>query len=384
MIKPEKTKYPGVTFIRVVRPTGGTEKSFYVTYRDRSTGKLKNISVGRQFRDDMTEARAATIRGELIEGKRVPKKEQRREEAARPNIERLWHFYEEANKHKASWRTDRYTVKHFEDLYSRTPQEITTADIDALRKRLESAGKSPQTVRNILELLRRIINYAVKKGLSELPSKLHFEMPKVDNVKTEFLTPDELQKLFMALDADSDQNLASMMRLALATGMRRGALLALQWDDVDFERGFITLRGEEAKNEKTSRIPMNPTARQVLEKITVIAGSPFVFPSPAGGKRTEMRHFTKRIQEKAGLPEGFRPLHGLRHTFASFLASSGKVDLYTLQKLLTHNSPEMTQRYAHLADEAMQRAAGVAAGLFAGGATPKASTAEETALQQDA
>lgn len=48
------------------------------------------------------------------------------------------------------------------------------------------------------------------------------------------------------------------------------------------------------------------------------------------------------------------------------MASSGAVDLYTLQKLLTHGSAQMTQRYAHLADEALQRAAAVAGKLFAG------------------
>ncbi len=64
------------------------------------------------------------------------------------------------------------------------------------------------------------------------------------------------------------------------------------------------------------------------------------------------------------MPDDFRPLHGLRHVFASYLASSGKVDLYTLQKLLTHASPQMTQRYAHLADDAMQRAASVANEIF--------------------
>lgn len=74
----------------------------------------------------------------------------------------------------------------------------------------------------------------------------------------------------------------------------------------------------------------------------------------------------RRIREKAGLPPDFRPFHGLRHTYASRLASSGKVDLYTLQKLLTHESPDMTQRYAHLSDEAMKRAAAVADEIFSG------------------
>jgi len=50
--------------------------------------------------------------------------------------------------------------------------------------------------------------------------------------------------------------------------------------------------------------------------------------------------------------------------FASTLASSGKVDMYQLQKLLTHKSPAMTQRYAHLRDDALQKASKVAADTF--------------------
>jgi integrase len=57
-------------------------------------------------------------------------------------------------------------------------------------------------------------------------------------------------------------------------------------------------------------------------------------------------------------------LHGLRHVYASMLASSGEVDLYTLQRLLTHKSPLMTQRYAHLRDAALKRAANVASDII--------------------
>ena len=49
--------------------------------------------------------------------------------------------------------------------------------------------------------------------------------------------------------------------------MRKGALLALRWDDIDFERGFITLRGEAAKKGKTERIPLSAAAKAVLESI---------------------------------------------------------------------------------------------------------------------
>ena len=319
----------------------------------------------------MTPARANGIRAELIEGKRKTKGDKRKEEAARPTLARLWEAYSLTLKNKNTLDADKCNYRRLEEAFAhKSVADIVTDDIDTLRDKLLSTGLAPQTVKHSLALLRRIVRHGTKKNLCQVPFQLFFNMPKVDNVKTECLTQEQLKLLLEALDADPDQSMASLMRLALATGMRRGALLDLQWTDIDFEREFITLRGKgqdgAAKSGRTEKIPLNPAARDILEKTYRFGDSPYVFPNPSGGKRTEMRHFIKRIQKKAGLPEGFRPLHGLRHTFASFLASSGEVDLYTLQKLLTHNSPAMTQRYAHLADEAMQRASGVAAGLFSG------------------
>ena len=70
-----------------------------------------------------------------------------------------------------------------------------------------------------------------------------------------------------------------------------------------------------------------------------------------------------RIKNQAGLPKDFRALHGLRHFFASTLAFSG-VDLFTIQKLLTHQSPQMTVRYSHMRDQALRRASDLAGDLI--------------------
>jgi len=64
------------------------------------------------------------------------------------------------------------------------------------------------------------------------------------------------------------------------------------------------------------------------------------------------------------LPDDSRPMHGLRHVYASMLASSGKVDMYVLQKFTTHKSPKMTQRYAHLRDDALKNGAGQIDDIF--------------------
>lgn len=62
------------------------------------------------------------------------------------------------------------------------------------------------------------------------------------------------------------------------------------------------------------------------------------------------------IKKAANLPADFRPLHGLRHTFASVAVSNG-VPLSHVQKLLTHKDPSLTQRYAHLEDSALKNSA---------------------------
>jgi integrase len=188
-------------------------------------------------------------------------------------------------------------------------------------------------------------------------------MPEVNNLKTEDLNDEQLRALIKAIDDDEDQGVADIMRMALYTGMRRGELFKLKWQDVDFQRGFIHIRNP--KGGKDQVIPMNDEARGLLTA-RERTESPYVFPNRAGGQRVDIKKVANRIRTAAGLPADFRPMHGLRHVYASMLASSGKVDLYTLQRLLTHKNPIMTQRYAHLRDEALRKAADVASDIYRG------------------
>ena len=105
---------------------------------------------------------------------------------------------------------------------------------------------------------------------------------------------------------------------------------------------------------------MNQSTFDLLKSLPTHGLNPeLVFPNKFGKKRVDIRKGVDRIKKRAGLPEEFRGMHGLRHVFASRLASSGKVDLYRIQKLLTHKSPQMTQRYAHLHNEVLREASEV-------------------------
>jgi hypothetical protein len=151
------------------------------------------------------------------------------------------------------------------------------------------------------------------------------------------------------LEEESDIQVSNLVRLALYTGMRRGELFNLNWGDIDFYNKTITVKSDKKGDQPT--IPLNEMAEKVLvEHAHTENGSKFVFPGRGGKKRTECKRPLLRIRKKAGLPDDFRILQGLRHVYASMLVSSGKADLETLQSLLTQKSPLMTQRYAHLLD----------------------------------
>jgi len=363
-----KTDYPGVFYIESTVPgTNKPEKIYYIMYR--KAGKLVEEKAGRQFQDDMTPARASGKRSARLEGKEQSNAEKRQfeEEAKRAEqnrwtIQKLWEEYKRHKPGSKALSTDenRYELYIKEALGKKEPAELQPLDVARLKSKLLKT-KSPQTVKHVLGILKRIINYGANHALCPpLPFKI--QMPRVDNVKTEDLSHEQLKKLLEAIEADENKAIAAMMKMALYSGMRRGEMFKLKWQDVDFNRGFIEI--VHPKGGKSQKIPMNAAARQVLEGIEKTQGSPFVFPGEDGEQRVSAQKASRRIRERAGLPKDFRPFHGLRHVFASTLASSGQVDMYVLQRLLTHKSPTMTQRYAHLRDDALRGGSDVAADIF--------------------
>ena len=357
-----KTNYPGVFYYNVLSPaTGKPERLYYIRYR--RDGKEVEEPCGRQYQDGMTPARASRIRSEKIDGKAPSRQEKRKaERAVKWTLDRLWAEYIGPKPKTKGFTTDRYRYEKFlkATLGAKEPCQITMIETHRLKITLAKT-LSAKTVKNVLELLERIVNFGTKKGLC---AGLGFkpEHPRINNQQTEDLTPEQIADLLTAINADPDIQAGNLMKLALVTGMRRGELFKLQWQHIDFDKGFVHIIGPKGGKDQT--IPLNQAARDILENHPRDYNSAFVFPGRGGGQRVEMRRPIDRIRKAAGLPAGFRPLHGLRHTFASMLASSGDVDLYTLQKLLTHKTPAMTQRYAHLRDDALRRASDLAGTLI--------------------
>jgi len=181
-------------------------------------------------------------------------------------------------------------------------------------------------------------------------------MPKGAKQKTEDMTKEQMRKYIKTCQKWPDRQAGDFQLLLLFTGMRRSEARFLKWEDVNLNRGFLTIR--DPKGSVDQDIPLSAPALEIIKKQKKLKKNLFVFPGERGeGPRgiRQINDSARAIRDAAGLTKDFRPCHGLRHTFASHLASSGEVDLYTIQRLLTHKSPAMTQRYSHLRDEALKR-----------------------------
>ena len=139
-------------------------------------------------------------------------------------------------------------------------------------------------------------------------------------------------------------------------------MFRLKWDDIDWHRGNITLR--EAKSGRDEIIPLSSYTRNLFKTIRDAekSGSPFVFPGRGGGQLTTVVRQVNQIKAEANLPPDFRPLHGLRHVFASMLVSNG-VSLDVVSRLLTHKGRSVTHRYSHIRDDVLMEAAELAGRL---------------------
>jgi len=224
-----------------------------------------------------------------------------------------------------------------------------------LKKKKGQKGKplSPTTIKHQLVLLTRIFNVAIQWGDHNGVNPCdRVKKPKLNNQINAFLAEREVSRLLDVLSTWPDKIPVSIVAFCLYTGFRRGEIFKLTWDDVDLERQIAVLRDPKGILDQT--LPLSDKAIEVLLHVPRDFDTTFIFYSTKGKQRKTIRHSWMKIKEAAGLPPDFR-FHDLRHHFASSLVSNG-IDLYTVQKLLSHKDASTTQRYAHLADKTLRDA----------------------------
>jgi integrase len=165
-----------------------------------------------------------------------------------------------------------------------------------------------------------------------------------------YLMAVEVQRLL----AECKPYLRPIVTVALNSGMRRGEILKLKWDDVDLRNGFLMAR--DTNNGETRAVPINGAIREVLAGTMRRLDSQYVFCNPKGQPLKEIRHAFNSACRKAGIRD-FR-FHDFRHTATSFMAMGG-VSLLAIGMILGHKPASMTKRYSHLSPEHLQGAVAV-------------------------
>ena len=163
------------------------------------------------------------------------------------------------------------------------------------------------------------------------------EKPKLRELQPAYLKKADFQRLLKVVD---DPDLRDLYVCAVSTGLRLGELAALQWTDVDAERGTISVRNSEqftTKSKRNRTIPMNTQILKMMQERCSRASSELVFHR--NGRRLSKEYVSKGFRsyaDRAGLDRSIH-FHSLRHTFASWLVAEG-VSLYEVQKLMGHSS----------------------------------------------
>lgn len=252
-----------------------------------------------------------------------------------------------AKPNKRSWRTSdekylRNLIPVFGEnfLYEITPEAVER--YKAQRKEKVSVA----SVNRDLALLKCMFNKAIAWGYASDNPVRKVKLYKENNWRIRYLEKEEIEKLLAA----SPFTLRAILIVALNTGMRKSEIQNLKWNDVNYERGYITLY--QTKNGEKRFVPINKSVREALLSIRKNPEGAYIFCGKDGQPFNFRKSFETALK-KSGI-NGFR-FHDCRHTFASHLVMAG-VDLNTVRDLLGHKTLGMTLRYSHLSPDHRARA----------------------------
>ena len=259
--------------------------------------------------------------------------------------------------------------------------KLTGRDIQKLYKdlmengRLRKAQKSKQpglsstTVRGIHMMLHNALDRAVKERLILRNPTEDCIIPKVQKQEMKILHPEDMKAY---LEAAEKRGVLPMFYLELVSGIRKGELVALRWEDLDVEHRTISVSKQALGGLGKELVVNHPKTENSIRAISIPQDAvdllvrehekhpenPYLFPSPLTGGMyhpDSVVNLHKKILKDAGL-EHIR-FHDLRHTFATMALQNG-VDVKTVSNMLGHYDAGFTLRtYTHATRQMQEQAA---------------------------
>lgn len=245
------------------------------------------------------------------------------------------------------------------------------------KQRKKRPGLSGSTVRGVHIMLHSALDRAVKERLLIRNPVDNCVVPKVQHQEMKTLQPEDLKAY---LNAAERRNALAMFYLELVSGIRKGELVALRWEDLDIPNKTISVSKQATKDEAGNLVVTRPKTENSVRQISIPQeavdllvkehakhpGNPWLFPSSQTGVMyhpDSVATLHQRILKDAGL-EHLR-FHDLRHTFATLALQNG-VDIKTVSAMLGHYDAGFTLRtYTHTTRQKQDEAAQTIGDLMA-------------------
>lgn len=257
-------------------------------------------------------------------------------------------------------------------------QKLTAQDVQSLYVKKQKEGLSPTTINTIHNVLHKALEMARKWGLV---SRNVCELVTPPPRKEHEITPLTVEQVYKLIAVARNHRVEALIKLALATGMRRGELLGLKWEDIDLEQGLLQVRHTMTRVPRKFRQPgqkafveSSPKTKRSRRSIIIIpmaiealkrhyeyqqvskakAGdawveSGLIFCTSLGTPCNPTRHVLepfKALLKEAGLPDV--RFHDLRHSAATLLLSLG-IHPKIVQEILGHSNINITLNvYSHV------------------------------------
>jgi len=297
-------------------------------------GQLIRQSIGPDRR--LAEQALQAIRGDIVRGAFRLRRIEERRSFAEMVVE-----YMKIKSAKRSLARDAASFKNLLPVFCKKPLHlITTREVEGYA-RDRSVKVKGATVNRELALLRHLFNIAMDNGYTDQnPARAIKRYPESPWRHKFFFSESEIKALINA----SAPHLRPILALAFGTGLRKGDILSLRWDDVDLDRSIISVQMQ--KTGESVEIPLIPMIRDLLQGMKSRASaSPFVFPRGLSGQRIgDIKTAFHAALRRSGLAsKGYR-FHDIRRTFARMLYNQGVI-LTKIQRLLGHGSVSTTERY---------------------------------------
>jgi integrase len=342
-----------------LRISGRGTKSFCVYRWLSSEAKPERVTIGKYpyISIEQARAKATEINAMIAQGKNP--NAPMREVKAEMTLQELFQLYIDrwAKPRKKTWQEDIDKFKRYlltgNALGKKRLSQITRNDIALLHAAIGT--RRPITANRVLALISSIYGRAMEWGLWEKANPAQGIRKFPERSRDRFIQSDELPRFFVALAQEPNEMLQDYFMLLLLTGVRRSNLMAMRWDEINFER--MEWRIPDTKNGTPQVVSLDDgkgIAINILNNRKAKTNSLWVFPGTGkSGHLAEPRKGWERILARAGIKD--LRIHDLRRTLGSWMAGTG-ASTVMIGRQLNQKSEAATRVYARLALDPVKEA----------------------------